>query len=368
MPLYLAAAIALWGRASTPIPTRGDETDYYKLSHSLHQGTGYAIPDGEKLLPTRFPPVYPLVLSLFVPLEKISVSLLTLPAVAAFSGTLFLMFSLYRGSAWSIWITALYAVHFFSIYLAFRLRSEHLFMLLTFGTMLLYRRFKAENKTGYLAAAFLVSFSAFYTRTIGLVLPIAMLLLLLKDRRRSLVWPALLATVAVLPFYLKLTDTSEYLYLIKQLPKPRGAAYQMAFDICVHFGRNVIDFFTGFWLTEITRENSWPWLFIAKTAGSLAVSAAILTGLYHKVMNRGWEIEDVFFILYPVTFWILGIYSDMYRYFLPVFPMCIFYLLTALDEVYGIRRKNILIILSVLLPLFAGRTAIALLHWSRFYN
>lgn len=369
LPLLCACVLlAFLAHSSGLLPTRGDETDYYKLSHSLHQGTGYAIPDGENLAPTRFPPVYPLVLSLFVPLEKFSPAFLALPGVIAFAGTLFLLFLRYRGSGWGGWLAALYAAHFFTLYLAFRLRSEHLFTLLVFGAMLLYGRFKAGNNRAVLAAAFLAALAAAYTRTIGWILPGVMLLLLLKDRRRDLLLPAALAAAAAFLYYLDLTDAGRYVSDIERVPKPHGQVYNIFLDVFVHFGRNVLDFFSGFWTAGITREGYPTAVFLAKTAASLALSLIVLVGLRRKIRQEGVEIEDVFFVLYPAAFCALGIYSDRYRYFLPVFPLALFYFLTALKEEYKLKPAVIRAVLWTLLPLYLLRTALSISQGSRYYN
>ena len=263
-------------------------------------------------------------------------------------------------------ITALYAFNFVSIYNAFRLRSEHPFMLLIFSAMLLYRRYAESGSRMALAAAFLAAYAAAFTRTIGWVLPLSMMLLLLKGGKKKPLAAAVAAAAALSWYYLGLTDTGDYIYRIGELPRPHGRLYQAAFDGFVHFGRNMLDFLSGFWTAGFTRENSPAWLFALKTATSLALSGFVLKGLALKVSGRGWEIEDVFFALYPVTFCALGMYSDMYRYFLPVLPMSLAYLFFALERTFGQRHARA--IFFTLLPLYAARTVLALLRDFRFYN
>lgn len=366
--LTISSTAALLVHAPGITPTRGDETDYYKISNSIRQGTGYGILKDGELLPTRFPPIYPLALSPFIPLEKYSPILLAIPSIAAFLGTLFLILRFYGESGWGKWIAVLYAAHFYVLYMAFRLRSEHFFILLLFAVLLLYRRFRTSNKPLYLAGALLLAVISAYTRTVGWILAGSILILLLKERRRDLFLPSLLLTSAALLHYVNMTDTGRYVYDIGRIPKPHGQVYQAFSDAFVHFGRNVIDYFSGFWTSGITREASWTWLFIFKTLASSAISVTILLGFLEKIRSRGLDLEEVFFMLYPATFCALAIYSDMYRYFLPVFPACIFYFLIALDKTYKLKHPQIAAILWTLLPLYVAKTTSVIFLGSRFHN
>jgi len=264
----------------------------------------------------------------------------------------------------------LYSGHFYTLYLLGRLRSEHLFMPLSLAAILFLKRFEASHSTRSFWLGMALSILAAFARTVGWVIPACFILNLLRKRDWRSFWLTLGTTLTGFVLYLLITDTGNYFYQIDQvhLGKGRPRWLTMMGDVCVHFGRNTIDFISGFWTVGVSYSTAGEVPFLFKLAAGLLISVVIYYGAWYKLRKDKGSIREMYFLAYPIVFWAFGFYADMYRYFYPILPLCFYFMDITLSEKIGIARNRINGMYCLILLIYLARAIDALGQPRVFYS
>src|SRR6266550_2480117 len=204
--LLIPSVLYLWHFPDVPrFGDLHDDSLYYVSAKSLADGGGYRIESlpGEPSQ-TKYPPLYPLLLSIAwridpqfphnLPLAA-WISWLALPVVLLQLAALYPSLGISTGRAWLLLF--LFAANPYVILFSTQLLSEMLFLALSLAAMLLVER-AAKGSSGATIAAGAVAGLAYLARSAGLALLVAAVIYLWPLRKqRSL---AMLFTAAMIPF------------------------------------------------------------------------------------------------------------------------------------------------------------------------
>jgi hypothetical protein len=202
--LVLAAALSLRNYDSFQLGTYVDDSSYVLLAQSLAWGEAYGlIHTPGQTQPTRYPFGFPLLLS---PIARLwpgmpeRMKLVPLGATLLNAGLLFWgwrFFGQERSGWWGLLIAALYATSPLVVGHTRMVMSEPVFLTAVLATLLLFERLRqAPARLPWAAAVGALATLAMFTRTIGVVLWIAIGLRMLLELPRRQAWASLAAAVA----------------------------------------------------------------------------------------------------------------------------------------------------------------------------
>lgn len=195
--LCLPSLLFVWHNRDVPhFGILQDDGVYLIDAQALAQGAGYRI----RSLPaqpfdTRYPPLYPLYLSLawhWVPAFPASLSIAIMLSWLSFPVVLMLAYSWCSRHAFPVsipWlVVGLFALNPYVLFFVSNLGSEMLFMVFLLGAILVAERSDQGDWRGPLLAGAIAG-TAYLTRTSGIaLLPAAIAYYLCKERPRAAVW------------------------------------------------------------------------------------------------------------------------------------------------------------------------------------
>ena len=206
LALLVPSAAYLWRFADVPrFGDLHDDSLYFVSAKSLADGGGYRIESlpGEPAQ-TKYPPLYPLLLSVAWRLNPqfpgnltlaAWLSWLALPAILIQLASLYPRWGLPRAGAWTLMF--LFAVNPYVILFSTQLLSEMAFLALSLAVVLVIER-AAKGSRAAAAGAGALAGLAYLTRSAGLALLVAGLIYLWPLRKQRA--PALLFSATMLPF------------------------------------------------------------------------------------------------------------------------------------------------------------------------
>lgn len=335
------------------IPRFGDFHDdsiYYVTAKSLASGGGYRI----ESLPaepaqTKYPPLYPLLLSLAWRLDpqfprNLSIaawiSWLALPAVMFQLPALFRRLGFSTGRTWAVLV--LFAVNPYVALFSTQLLSEMLFLALVLAAMLLVERSLEQGAPAFLAlAAGVAGGLAYLTRSAGIVLfAAAMIYLWSRKRRRS----GLLFAAGMLPFVAGWTLWSR----LHQLPTSdpsliyytdyfRNQLYSLSWrDFHLYVWRNVDSLLWGLGGLIVPKVTSSWFLKILAQVIAVAMIAGIL-----RMVRRGQGVLYAMFAAMGAVLLCVCTFPANERLVLPFFPLALAGLIVEMEHVFGTARVGL---------------------------
>jgi hypothetical protein len=345
--LLIPSAAYLWHFSDVPrFGDLHDDSLYYVSAKSLADGGGYRIESlpGEPAQ-TKYPPLYPLLLSVAWRLEPrfpdnlplaAWISWLALPAVLLQLAALYPSWGM---SPVRVWVLGfLFAVNPYVILFSTQLLSEMLFLALSLSAMLLVER-AAKGSVIAGVAAGAVAGLAYLARSAGLALMVAAVIYLwpLKKQRRSTV----LFAAAMLPFiagwmiWTRLHQvTTADPSLIYYLDYFRYEAYSVSLgDLPVLLWKNVDGFLWG--LGGLLIPKIMDSLFLKILAEVVAI--AMISGVI-RLVRRGYARLYALFSLVTAALLVIWHFPPNERFVLPLFPLALAGLLAEAEHLGGMLR------------------------------
>ena len=322
LTLVLVHVVLAFLSASPAIHTGGDNAAYVSLANSLASGGSYAEAWHPGAPPhTKYPPLYPALLAVMMLLGaktwgafKAASMLLTGLAVAA-------CFLVVR-RAWSpraaVAISALFALAPALLFSAQWILADPLFMVLTLTCLwLLTPDPDVSRRSLFLGLA--AAMAAYFTRSAGLPLLVAVVLWLALQRR----WKPLAAfagAFAVPGLLWQLRAGADYLsefWLVNPYVPDLGRAGPV--ELVTRFAENVWTYATDHVPAGLTGLDG-----IAAGAVGVLVAALAFAGWLRRV-REGPGVIEIFFVLYAglVLAWPAAWSGD--RFALPAFPLLLLY-------------------------------------------
>ena len=355
--LLIPSAIYLWHYDDLPqFCDFHDDCVYYVSAKSLTDGGGYRIASLPGEPPqTKYPPLYPLLLSVAwridpnfphnLPLAA-WLSWLALPAVLIALSA----YTVHMGiKGWRAWLLlVLFAVNPYIIWFSSQLLSELMFMALAFAAMLLIERSAERNsRMGWAVAAGLVSGVSFLARTAGIVfLVVGFLYLWLRRSDRgnpAFIKPGLFAA-AMLPFVagwaiwtrVHATPTTD-LTMLYYVDYIRYQLYTVHLaDLPVFVWKNVDFLLTG--LGSLVLPKVTGSLLLKRLAQLIAV--ATISGVV-RLIRRGEARLYALFAVSSLALLVVWHFPPDERFVLPQFPLALAGLLTEIEFFVGLLRAGL---------------------------
>ena len=350
--LSLAPSAAfLWRHRDLPgFGDLHDDALYYVSAKSLADGGGYRIESlpGEPSQ-TKYPPLYPLLLSLAwhispqfphnLPIAA-WISWLAFPAIMLQLPWLFPRLGI---TGWRAWLLlALVAVNPYMLVFSSTLVSELLFTALMIAAMLLTER-AADMENGVKAAiaAGIVAGLAYLTRSAGIVFLVAgPLYLWIRHRRRE----AILSGAAMLPFVLGWTIWTRLHQVATSDPALiyytdyfRYELYSISLhDLPLFLWRNVDGLLLGF--GSLVLPNVFPSFFFKTLAQVLAV--AMIAGVV-RMVRRGKGVLYALLAAGSCAQLLVWHFPPNERFVLPLLPLALAGLLTEMEHLYAMLRAGL---------------------------
>jgi hypothetical protein len=348
------SAVFLWRHSDLPrFGELHDDSLYYVSAKSLADGGGYRLESlpGEPSQ-TKYPPLYPLLLSLawHVPLDNARqfpnnlpiaawLSWLALPAIML---QLLWMFPRLGIPGWRAWLLmTLIAVNPYMLVFSSTLVAELAFTALMLAVILLTER---ETRASVIAAG-VVAGLAYLTRSTGVVFLIAGPLYLWIRHKRS---EAILFASAMLPFvagwtiwtHLHRVATSDPT-LIYYTDYFRYELYSISLrDLPVILWRNVDGLLLGLGSLALPNVSS---SFIAKTMAQV-IAIAMISGVI-RMIRRGDGVLYGFFAAFSCVQLLVWHFPPNERFVLPLLPLALAGLMTEMEHLglmlrTGLRHRD----------------------------
>ncbi|HEY2842127.1 MAG TPA: glycosyltransferase family 39 protein [Bryobacteraceae bacterium] len=317
-----------------------DDGVLYISGKTLAAGEGFRIASlPEDPSQTKFPPLYPLYLSLIWRLDPRfpqNLLLATLFSWITLAACLALAWRLYRSDGFSekrTWlVAALLAVNPYMILFGCSMFSEMFFTCCVLATFLAARRSVSEGATGMMVLAGLAAGAAYLSRTAGIALLISVPAWLIwkKELRRAAVFAATM------------------------LPAVAGWSLWMRAHL-PHTADQTLLYYTdyyGFWMANIRQENlavllwknadqmlySMGSLVLPKVFEALPVkiltqviAVAMIAGVV-RLLRRRIAVDYALFALISAGILMIWHYPPTERFLLPLFPLLIAGLITELEH------------------------------------
>src|SRR5665213_3515165 len=334
------------------VPRFGDLHDdslYFVSAKSLADGGGYRIESlpGEPAQ-TKYPPLYPLLLSVAWRLDPqfpnnlrvaAALSWLMLPAVLLQLAALYPWLGIAGRRIWLLLF--LFAANPYVILFSTQLLSEMMFLALALAAMLLAER-AAKGSGGFAVAAGAVAGLAYLARSAGLALLVAAVIYLwpLRKQRRN----AILFAAAMLPFIagwmiwtrLHQTATSDPT-LIYYLDYLRYEIYSVSLrDLPVLLWKNIDGFLWGLGGLLIPRIMDSLLLKILAEVMAIAMISGVV-----RLVRRGYARLYALFSVITVVLLVIWHFPPNERFALPIFPLALAGLLTEAEHLGGMLRTGL---------------------------
>jgi hypothetical protein len=327
-----------------------DDSIYYVSAKSLADGGGYRIESlpGEPAQ-TKYPPLYPLLLSIAWRINPEFPSNLGLAAWLswlALPAVLFLMLKSLPGwglSGARMWLVmALFAFNPYVVLFSTQLLSEMLFLALVLASMLwVDRSLEAKSSTAWAAAAGLAGGLAYLARSAGIVLLAAVVLYLVirKQRRLAGVFAAAMSPFVIgwmvwARLHQTPTDDPALLYYVDYF---RYQLYSVSLpDLHLFLWKNADGFLWGLGGLIVPKVVSS--LFLKITSQVIAV--AMISGVV-RLVRSGRALLYVLFSVFSTVLLLVWHFPPNERFVLPLFPLALAGLIVELEHFIGLLRAGL---------------------------
>ena len=347
--LLIPSALFLWFNADVPkFCDLHDDCIYFVSAKSLADGGGYRITSlpGEPAQ-TKYPPLYPLLLSVawqLVPefpanlMPAVWLSYLCLPVMLYFLGRLYpkLGFEGWRGVA----LLALVAVNPYTISFSSSLLSELMFVALLAASLLLAER-SLESGWKWAAASGVVMGLAYLSRSAGIVAVVSMPLYFLLRRRRELagwfgaamlpfvtgwmVWARMHQAPAIDPDFMYYVDYTGY-----QL-------YNVAFsDVHLLLWKNIDGIVYAFGSLLLPRISDSIFLKVLSEVLGVAAICGVV-----RMVRRGQAVAYALFALGSSALLAIWHFPPTERFVYPMFPLALAGFWTEMEHLAGMLRAGL---------------------------
>ncbi|MEN8143628.1 MAG: hypothetical protein ABFS14_01635 [Gemmatimonadota bacterium] len=315
--LLLASALSLFSFFYLPairVESAGlyhDDGVYLVTARALAEGNGYSITSLPEAVPQiKYPPMFPALLSVGWRLSPDFPANLPLLRLVPLLAALLWMTAVYRwvrgaerGPVTAGAVVVLALASPWVLFVSTSILSETLFAVLVWGTFLAVRRIEAGGRgAGPLAAAIALTAAAIYTRSLGLVLPLAVLIQLFRVWRPGALRYGLAVAALAIPWFVWSAT--------QHAAVPDWAGYYFS---STYGNWNVL---TNFSLAEKFRILGYNAFYFLSSPGALvgyagrpslvlALVAAGLIGLgFWRSVRSGVRIEHLFAALYLGVLWL----------------------------------------------------------------
>ena len=324
-----------------------DDSVYYVTAKSLASGGGYRIESlpGEPAQ-TKYPPLYPLLLSIAWKLDPqfprnltiaAWISWLALPAVLFQLPALFRRLGFSSGRMWLLLV--LFAVNPYVALFSTQLLSEMLFLALVLAAMFLVER-SLDSPTLAIAAG-VVGGLAYLTRSAGIVLFVAAVIYLsTKKKRRA----ALLFAAGMLPFVAGWTLWAR----LHQLPTNdpsliyytdyfRNQLYSLSLsDFHLYVWRNIDALLWGLGGLIVPKvTSSWFLKILAQV-----IAVAMIAGIV-RMVRRGQGVLYALFVAMGAVLLCVCTFPANERLVLPFFPLALAGLVVEMEHFFEMSRTGL---------------------------
>jgi hypothetical protein len=285
-----------------------DDGVYVVTARALAEGNGYSITSLPEAVPqTKYPPLFPAILSLIWKLSPDFPANLPWLRLVPLLAALLWMTAAYRwirgsgfGSPTAAGVVVLALASPWVLFVSTNILSETLFAALLWGALLAVRRIEnGDRRNRIIVAAIALTVTAIYTRTLGLVLPLAVLIRLFSVWRPGALRYGLGVAVLTLPWFLWSA--------FEQTAIPDWAGYYFS---STYANWNVL---TNFSFAEKFRILGYNAFYFLSSPTALAgyegrpslILARLVTGLigtgFWRSVRSGVRVEHLFVILYLVV-------------------------------------------------------------------
>ena len=344
--LLLPSLWQVWQQSDLPrFGDFHDDSVYYVTAKSLASGGGYRIESlpGEPAQ-TKYPPLYPLLLSVAWKLDPqfprnlhlaAWISWLALPAVLFQLPILFRRLGFSTARTWLLLV--LFAVNPYVALFSTQLLSEMLFLALVIASMLLVER---TANLMVVAAGFMGGL-AYLTRSAGIVLLIAAVIYLWTQKRRSAI---VLFAAGMLPFVVGWTLWSR----LHQLPTNdpsliyytdyfRNQLYSLSLhDLHLYIWRNVDALLWGLGGLIVPKvTSSWFLKILAQV-----IAVAMIAGVV-RMVRRGYGLLYALFAGIGAVLLCVCTFPANERLVLPFFPLAMAGLVVEMEHFFEMSRAGL---------------------------
>jgi hypothetical protein len=345
--LLIPSLVQVWEQSDLPrFGDFHDDSVYFVTAKSLASGNGYRIESlpGEPAQ-TKYPPLYPLLLSVAWHIDPqfphnlhlaAWISWLAFPAVLLQLPFLFRRLGFSNSRTWFLLI--LFAVNPYTALFSTQLLSEMLFLGLVLAAMLLVERSLDQGLWFLAVAAGVAGGLAYLTRSAGLVLLAAAVVYLRIRRQRG---QALLFAAAMLPFVVGWTVWSR----MHQLPTddPSLIYYTDYFrnqiaslswrDFHLYVWRNVDALLWGLGGLIVPKvSSSWFLKILAQV-----IAVAMIAGIV-RIVRRGHGLLYALFAAMGAALLCVCTFPANERLTLPFFPLALAGLVSEMDHFFAMSR------------------------------
>lgn len=348
--LLIPSAACLW--QFSDLPRFGDLHDdslYFASAKSLAEGGGYRVENlpGEPAQ-TKYPPLYPLLLSIAwrwggqfphnLPVAA-WISWLALPAILVQLARLYPQWGVSAGRTWMLLM--LFAVNPYVILFSTQLLSELPFLALVLAvTLLMERAVKGSTAAALMAGA--AGGLAYLTRSAGLAILVAGVVYLwpLRKQRRNawLFASSMLPFVAGWTIWARLhqlsTDDPALLFYLDYF---RYQIYSVSFsNLHLFLWKNIDGFLWGLgglFIPQIVNS-----LFLKILAEVVAIAA--ISGVV-RLARRGYAQFHALFAVTTAALLVVWHFPPNERFALPIFPLALAGLLTEVEHLVGMLRTGL---------------------------
>jgi len=349
--LLIPSAAYLWHFED--LPQFGDFHDdglYYVSAKSLTDGGGYrveSLPD--EPAQTKYPPLYPLLLSIAWRIDPVFprnlpiaawISWLAFPAVLVQLAAYYPRLGI---SGWRAWaLLCLIAMNPYAIFFSSQLLSELLFLALILSTMLLVERAmeRTASKTWAMAAG-AVGGLAYLTRTAGIVMLAAAFLYFWLRRERSKGWcfaGAMLPFVAGWMIWARLHQVASSDTVLMYYTNYFGyEIYNVSLRSApVLLWKNLDGLLWG--LGSLVQPRVTNSLFLKILA--LTIAVAMISGIV-RMVRRGQGVLYTLFAVGSAAILVVWHFPPNERFVLPLFPLALAGLLTEMEHFAAMLRAGL---------------------------
>ena len=353
--LLLPSLAQVWQQSDVPrLGDFHDDSIYWVTAKSLGTGSGYHIQSlpGEPYQ-TKYPPLYPLLLSLAWRIDPAFphnlplaawISWLSLPAVVFQLLPLFRRMGFSPGRTWLL--LGLFAVNPYVALFSTQFLSEMLFLALVLAAMLLVERSvdvetSSKSSAALSFAAGIAGGLAAFTRSAGTVLLLAAVIYLCaKKQRRN----ALLFAAAMLPFVLGWTLWSRIHHVPTNDPSLiyytdyfRNQVYSLALsDLHVYVWKNLDGLLWGLGgLIVPNVTSSWFMKILAQV-----MAVAMISGVVRMVRRGQAQLYGLYAAIAAVLLVVCSFPANE-RLVLPLFPLALAGLLVEMEHVFDLSRAGL---------------------------
>ncbi len=324
--IYLVSAVLLF---NPQLFQGGDNVIYMILSKSIMKYHRYADLHLEGApAHTKYPFGYPLLLGLWSTVSHSNVWFKILSLISGLLGVLFL--SLMTKKNYVLLLSVIVVISFnttFMVYTSRILSEIPFFMFFALFMYLFSIWYSKEEKDWQFYVLVFASVIPFYIRSVGIVIPAAMALYYIKEKKYKLLGIYIGIVIAlILPWYIRnmLVKSGEDTYfkqLIMKNPYNIAEGYIGFSDIILRLKNNVIDYLKILSYMLFVKVNVWI---------GLIILVFFIAGLFYSMEDHVVLSLSLIFYYFIIHLWPHVWTGD--RFLIPIFPFIVYFFL------YGISR------------------------------